>query len=86
MSYRALDPLVRPDSPLSIDFKRQLKKRQEGNNYHSSSLNSIMINPSNVNKTNLHPGGVEYVPSQLKTRESVCMLTSSVGPSENIPR
>ncbi len=61
MSSRGLDPPLRPDSPLSADFKRQLKKKQEGNNYHSSSLTTpIMINPSNVNKTSLHPGGVEY--------------------------
>ena len=57
----SIAPPDRPDTPLSVDFKRQLKKKQEGSNYHSSSLsNYIMINSSNVNKTNLHPGGVEY--------------------------
>ena len=63
MPARELDPTIRPDSPLSADFKRQLKKKQEGSNYHSSSLTTIMINPSNVNKTSLHPGGVEYASS-----------------------
>lgn len=55
-------PPDRPESPLTVDFKRQLKKKQEQSNYHSSSLATVnMINASNVNKTNLHPGGVEYV-------------------------
>lgn len=73
MSVQKLDLPVRPDSPLSADFKRQLQKKQEGSNYHSSSLGStIMINPANVNKTSLHPGGVEYDISIPSTVESTC--------------
>ena len=51
-------PSLRPSSPgpLSNDFARQQVAKQQKNNYHSSSL-SIM----NVNQTNLHPGGVQYV-------------------------
>lgn len=57
----------RPETPLSVDFKRQLKKKQEQSNYHSSSLSTgNMINASNVNKTNLHPGGVEYSSPPLR--------------------
>ncbi|KAI4120266.1 MAG: hypothetical protein LQ338_007143 [Usnochroma carphineum] len=47
-----------PPAPLSADYRRQLQRKQTGNNYHSSSL-GIMISNSSVNKTNLHPGGVE---------------------------
>lgn len=46
-------------SPLST-FAESQKQKQQGNNYHSSSL-STMIAPNSVNKTSLHPGGVEYV-------------------------
>ncbi|KAI4159215.1 MAG: hypothetical protein LQ342_006735 [Letrouitia transgressa] len=44
--------------PLSADFARQQAIKQEGNNYHSSSLRTMIPN-SSVNKTNLHPGGVQ---------------------------
>ena len=54
------DPLVRVQTPLSRDFAQQQQQKQQGNNYHSSSLRTMM-NPTNVNKTNLHPTGVEYV-------------------------
>ncbi|KAI4103881.1 MAG: hypothetical protein LQ345_007309 [Seirophora villosa] len=47
-----------PLAPLSADYRRQLQRKQTGNNYHSSSL-GIMISQSSVNKTSLHPGGVE---------------------------
>ncbi|KAL8942187.1 MAG: hypothetical protein Q9211_001517, partial [Gyalolechia sp. 1 TL-2023] len=45
-------------APLSADYRRQQIQKQIGNNYHSSSLGT-MISNSSVNKTNLHPGGVE---------------------------
>ena len=65
MPSRDLDPMLRPQTPLSADFAAQQERKQQGNNYHSSSL-SKMINP-NVNKTSLHPGGVAYVrPFKLK--------------------
>ena len=48
-----------PSGPLSADFARQQASKQVGNNYHSSSL-STMISQSSVNKTSLHPGGVQY--------------------------
>lgn len=47
-------------SPLSADYHRQLVSKQQKNNYHSSSLGT-MISKNSVNQTNLHPGGVEYV-------------------------
>lgn len=47
-----------PLAPLSADYRRRLQRKQTGNNYHSSSL-GIMISQSSVNKTSLHPGGVE---------------------------
>ncbi|KAL8767092.1 MAG: hypothetical protein Q9209_006319 [Squamulea sp. 1 TL-2023] len=47
-------------SPLSADHRRQQIPKQSHNNYHSSSV-STMISHNSVNKTNLHPGGVEYV-------------------------
>ncbi|KAL8925265.1 MAG: hypothetical protein Q9208_003555 [Pyrenodesmia sp. 3 TL-2023] len=47
-----------PVPPLSADYRRQLQRKQTGNNYHSSSLGQ-MISQSSVNKTSLHPGGVE---------------------------
>lgn len=50
--------------PLSADFARQQAIKQEGNNYHSSSLRTMIPN-SSVNKTNLHPGGVQYVQGPL---------------------
>ncbi|KAL8635602.1 MAG: hypothetical protein Q9228_006925, partial [Teloschistes exilis] len=45
-------------SPLSTDYHRQLVSKQQKNNYHSSSLGT-MISKNSVNQTNLHPGGVE---------------------------
>lgn len=59
--------------PLSADFARQQAIKQEGNNYHSSSLRTMIPN-SSVNKTNLHPGGVQYVqhPLILDPSISVC--------------
>lgn len=53
------EPILRPRTPLSADYTAQLKQKQQGNNYHSSSLGK-MINTDSVNKTSLHPGGVAY--------------------------
>ena len=58
MPLTTQDPVIRPRTPLSADFAAKLQQKQQGNNYHSSSL-SKMINPNSVNKTSLHPGGVE---------------------------
>lgn len=60
MPSRELENIIRPQTPLSTDFAAQQRQKQLGNNYHSSSL-ARMINPNSVNKTSLHPGGVEYV-------------------------
>ena len=57
MAMPAKDQGQTSQSPLS-DYTIQQKQKQHGNNYHSSSLS--MMNPATVNKTNLHPGGVEY--------------------------
>lgn len=60
MPSREPENLPRPQTPLSKDFAAQQRQKQLGNNYHSSSL-AQMINPNSVNKTSLHPGGVESV-------------------------
>ena len=44
-------------APLESDFARQQHQKQLKNNYHSSSLAKMV--PQNVNRTSLHPGGVE---------------------------
>ena len=59
-----------PQSPLT-GFAAQQKQKQQGNNYHSSSL-STMINPASVNKTSLHPGGVEYALSTFILLTNLC--------------
>lgn len=46
-------------STVSASYQRQQIERQSKNNYHSSSLSMLL--PQNVNKTGLHPGGVEWV-------------------------
>jgi hypothetical protein len=58
------DPVIRTSSPapLAQDFARQQVSKQQRSNHHSSSLSSsilhIMVSPS-VNKTGLHPAGVQ---------------------------
>ena len=62
-------PLPSKLAPLSEDYRRQQIAKQSHNNYHSSSL-GIMISNNSVNKTSLHPGGVEYVPlSSMSTAD-----------------
>ena len=58
MPLKEFENIIRPQTPLSKDFAAQQQQKQLGNNYHSSSL-AKMINPNSVNKTSLHPGGVE---------------------------
>jgi len=68
----AAPPILRTSSPgpLAEDFARQQVAKQQKNNFHSSSLkrtissSNIMLN-NNVNKTALHPTGVQYVFSVL---------------------
>ncbi|KAL9019205.1 MAG: hypothetical protein Q9185_003514 [Variospora sp. 1 TL-2023] len=59
-----------PLAPLSADYRRRLQRKQIGNNYHSSSL-GIMISQSSVNKTSLHPGGVEPQPQHTEIEEEL---------------
>lgn len=58
-------PPVRPYSPapLAEDFARQQVSKQQRSNFHSSSLRRLPSNmvAHSVNKTALHPGGVQYV-------------------------
>lgn len=58
MPSREAETIIRRQTPLSADFALQQRQKQLGNNFHSSSL-AKMINPNSVNKTSLHPGGVE---------------------------
>lgn len=57
------DPIERPSSSaLTRDFVRQQNEKQDQGNFHSSSLKKsqvTMVSGSTVNKTNLHPGGVQ---------------------------
>jgi hypothetical protein len=54
-------PLDRSDSPgpLASDFTQQQIAKQRNNNYHSTSLRNMVA--TSVNRTALHPGGVQYV-------------------------
>jgi len=61
-------PPIRTASPppLAQDFARQQVSKQQRSNYHSSSLslsNSLAMVSHSVNKTGLHPAGVQYVPA-----------------------
>ena len=67
MSFEATKvPPLRPSSPgpLSGAFARQQISQQQRSNYHSSSLSTMVS--GTVNRTGLHPGGVEYVPFMLR--------------------
>jgi hypothetical protein len=55
-------------SPLSKDFARQAVTKQQRSNFHSTSITSGIANTMvsrSVNKTALHPTGVQYVPSSF---------------------
>lgn len=54
-------PPNRPASPgpLASDFLQQQVAKQRNNNYHSTSLRNMVA--TSVNRTALHPGGVQYV-------------------------
>lgn len=54
-------PLDRTSSPgpLATDFTSQQIAKQRNNNYHSTSLRKMVA--TSVNRTALHPGGVQYV-------------------------
>lgn len=58
-SVTAASPLL----PLAQDFARQQVSKQQHNNFHSSSISPILNTMVSqvVNKTNLHPGGLQYV-------------------------
>lgn len=45
--------------PLASDFFQQQLAKQRNNNYHSTSLRNMVA--ASVNRTALHPGGVQYV-------------------------
>ena len=45
--------------PLYSDFFEQQVAKQRNNNYHSTSLVNMVA--TSVNRTALHPGGVQYV-------------------------
>lgn len=45
--------------PLYSDFVEQQVAKQRNNNYHSTSLINMVA--TSVNRTALHPGGVQYV-------------------------
>ena len=43
--------------PLTCDFVQQQVAKQRNNNYHSTSLKTMVA--TSVNRTALHPGGVQ---------------------------
>ena len=51
----------RESGPLYSDFFEQQVAKQRNNNYHSTSLANMVA--TSVNRTALHPGGVQYVSS-----------------------
>jgi phosphoenolpyruvate carboxykinase (ATP) len=64
----ASDPVIRTTSsaPLAQDFARKQVSKQQRSNFHSTSLSPLLANTMvslAVNKTNLHPGGLQYVTS-----------------------
>lgn len=68
-----------PDS--SNDFLREQVQKQQRSNFHSTSLNkSVTMVANSVNKTALHPGGVEYVipPSDLDVWGSLLRMTDGL--------
>ena len=75
-------------APFESDYARQQHQKQLKNNYHSSSL--AMMFPQNVNRTSLHPGGVEYVSYQNSPGQDSeprrLLLKSVVGRSESTRR
>lgn len=57
--------------PLYSDFVEQQVAKQRNNNYHSTSLINMVA--TSVNRTALHPGGVQYVsPTFLSFSLSPC--------------
>lgn len=58
---------ISPAPPLALDFARQQVSKQQRSNFHSTSISplfqrtSAKMVSSPVNKTNLHPSGVQYV-------------------------
>lgn len=53
-----------PPSQSGVDYVKENVSKQQRSNFHSSSLTAkseITMAAARVNKTALHPGGVEYV-------------------------
>lgn len=62
---------VSPGPVLEQDFVRQQVQKQQKNNFHSTALKQLNMVSQTVNKTALHPGGIEYVvvdPLAMKTK------------------
>lgn len=63
--------------PLATDFLQQQVAKQRNNNYHSTSLRNMVA--TSVNRTALHPGGIQYVYLlllPLNTSSSLTTLTT----------
>lgn len=70
--------------PLYSDFFQQQVAKQRNNNYHSTSLRNMVA--TSVNRTALHPGGVQYVFfSFLSTVSSPSLGSSSASCSSMSP-
>lgn len=64
-----IPPRRRSSRPLSVDFFQQQIARQQRSNYHSTSLKNMVAN--SVNRTALHPGGVQYDSLHLPAASTV---------------
>jgi len=65
----AADPVERTASPYPNPYEVGPKSKilsSRTSNFHSTSLRN-MVTVNTVNKTALHPGGVQYVPSSEVT-------------------
>lgn len=62
--------------PNGSDYVKQNVQKQQRSNFHSSSLkhSELTMAAERVNKTALHPGGVEYV---LQTIPFLCQITAA---------
>jgi hypothetical protein len=73
--------------PLAEDFARQQELKQQRGNFHSTSLTSSVITmvANAVNKTGLHPAGVQYVLT-LAPPPTSSLTTIATDPKGNTQR
>jgi hypothetical protein len=89
------NPITRTHSPgpLAQDFARQQVFKQNKSNFHSTSLKRTVSSqsvakmiPSSVNRTALHPHGVQYVGLVASFLSGETRTNGTPGPSRSTPR